>query len=63
MQAHPNGLSGFVSNRTKVDILLLSITLNEFYADIYQLVNTVGERYLKYFARTQESLVMFAQAE
>ena len=63
MQPYPDRLVGLVGHRAEVDVLLLSIAPHKFSGDVYQLVNRVGERYLKNSARAQEPLVVFTQAE
>ena len=63
MQPYPDRQVCLVGHRAEVDVLPMSIVLHKFSGDVYQLVNCVGERYLKNGARAQEPLVVFTQAE
>src|SRR6266568_1161154 len=63
VQAHADHLIGFISDWSDVDILALIVAPDQFAGDFNQLVNCVGERYLKNLARTKQPLVVLAKTE
>ncbi len=63
VQPHADSLIAFIRDRSQVDILFLAVASDQFHADVNQLLQRIGKFYLHDFAGTQQTLIVFAEAE